>query len=53
VRQDVTVGEALTRLRCQDCGKAPEIVELSKPSVNAEETWLALRIEADTWRPIR
>jgi hypothetical protein len=49
----VTVGEALARLRCSDCDKPPEIVGLSKPSVNAGEIWLALRIEADAWRPIR
>jgi hypothetical protein len=49
----VTVGEALARLRCQDCGQPPEVVGLSKPSVNAGENWLALRVEADAWRLIR
>jgi hypothetical protein len=49
----VTVAETLDRPRCQDCGEAPEIAALSLPSVNAGVTWLALRIKADAWRPIR
>lgn len=49
-RPGITVGEALARLRCADCGKPPEIVGLSKSSVSGGETWLALRVEADAWR---
>jgi hypothetical protein len=49
-RPGITVADALARLRCQDCGQAPEIVGLSRPTVNAGETWLALRVEADRWR---
>ncbi|MGG5890187.1 hypothetical protein ACLF3G_24010 [Falsiroseomonas sp. HC035] len=52
-RPGITVGDALARLRCQACGQPPEIVALSKPSVNAGETWIALRIEADQWKPVR
>ncbi len=52
-RPGITVADALARLRCSDCGARPEIVALSKPSINAGETWLALRIEADAWKPLR
>jgi hypothetical protein len=52
-RQDDTVGEALGRLRCGDCGKPPEIVIMTKESLNAGAHCLALRIEADSWRSIR
>ncbi|MGK7871083.1 hypothetical protein [Falsiroseomonas sp. E2-1-a20] len=52
-RPGIAVGEALARLRCQACGQPPEIAALSLPSVKAGETWLALRIEADRWKPNR
>ncbi len=50
--QDVTVGEALARLRCQDCGQ-PEIVLLIKDSISGGAGSIALGIEAHNWRPIR
>jgi hypothetical protein len=49
----VTVGEALARLRCQDCGQPPEIVLLIKDSISGGAESIALGIEADSWRPIR
>jgi hypothetical protein len=49
----VTIGEALARLRCGDCGEPPEIVILTKATLNAGAECLALRIEAHAWRPIR
>jgi hypothetical protein len=49
----VTVGEALVRLRCQDCGERPEIVVLMKTNISGSAECIALRIEADAWRPIR
>jgi hypothetical protein len=52
-RPSITGGEALDRLRCRECGQPPENAALSLPSVNAGETWLALRIETDTWKQLR
>jgi hypothetical protein len=49
----VMVGEALARLRCQDCGEPPEIVLLTRERLGVSAESLALRIEADAWRPSR
>jgi hypothetical protein len=49
----VTVGEALGRLRCGDCGERPEIVVLMKTNISGGAECMALRIEADAWKPLR
>jgi hypothetical protein len=52
-RLGFTVADALTRLQCRDCGARPEIVLLVKDSVDGSAESLALRIEADWWKPMR
>ncbi|MGK7871719.1 hypothetical protein [Falsiroseomonas sp. E2-1-a20] len=52
-RPGVTVAGALAELRCRDCGEPPEIVLLTKDSLSGSAEGLALRIEADPWKPLR
>jgi hypothetical protein len=52
-RPALTVADALARLRCRDCGARPEIVALSRPSLNAGEEFLVIRCEATRWKPMR
>jgi hypothetical protein len=52
-RPGLTVADALARLRCRDCGEAPEIVLLCRERLGTGEESLALRIEADAWKPLR
>jgi hypothetical protein len=52
-RFDIIVAEALARLRCAECGEAPEIVLLVRDSISGGVESIALRVEADAWRPMR
>jgi hypothetical protein len=52
-RPGITVADALGRLRCQDCNARPEIVLLARERLGTGEEIVALRIEADSWKPMR
>jgi hypothetical protein len=52
-RPGLTVADTLARLHCQGCGARPEIVLLVKNSISGGAESIALRIEADAWRPIQ